>query len=44
MKCLSHIHLPVAAEGVPGVVLDWAHERRGAGVQHERLRPVLLEE
>jgi hypothetical protein len=41
---LRDVDLPVAAERLPGVPVQWSRERTRPGDEHEGLRPVLVEQ
>jgi hypothetical protein len=38
------VDVPVAAERLPGVVMDWAEQRARSGVEHQRAWPVAVDE
>jgi len=44
MESLRDIHIPVLAEAFPGLLRQRAHPRGGAGAEHQRPRPVSLDD
>ncbi len=44
VECLRYIDIPVLAEGLPGLLLQWAHLRCRPGAEHHRARLVLVDQ